>query len=207
MTDEVAVIGDIHGNSAALRGMLHALSDWEGVLVFAGDYVNRGPDSAGVIQLLVDLSSKRPHTFFIAGNHDSSLRAAIHSGDVFPLLSMGGAPTIKSYVGVPRGNVAEQLRLSVPRAHIDFLDRLLPSFTHGRLAVAHTPDDPIFDKAGVQYRVYGHEPTQDRRPRIDSDFAAIDTGCGLSPEGRLTCLFWPSQIVKQIDADGNEVAT
>lgn len=205
MTKGVAVVGDIHGNSAALSGMLGVLSDWEGLLVFSGDYVNRGPDSAGVIQLLVELSASRPDTLFIAGNHDVTLRDAIASGNVFPLLSMGGAPTIKSYVEVPRGDVGEQLRQKVPPSHIAFLDKLLPSFTHGHLVVTHSPDDSVVDQAGGLYRVYGHIPTADQRPRIGDRSASIDTGCGVTPDGRLTCFFWPARTAMQVDAEGVEV--
>lgn len=207
MIDEVAVIGDIHGNSAALRGMLRVLNDWTGVLVFTGDYVNRGPDGAGVIELLVDLSVRRPDTFFIAGNHDVALREAIASGKVFPLLSMGGATTIKSYVESPKGNVGEQLRQSVPPRHRAFLDRLLPWFMDDRLAVAHGPNDPIFDQVGDRYRVYGHVPILDGRPKIGNRSAAIDTGCGTSTDGRLTCFFWPARIARQVDARGVELTT
>ncbi|ORJ64323.1 metallophosphoesterase [Mycobacterium simiae] len=207
MTEEIAVVGDIHGNSAALSGMLRMLSDWEGLLVFTGDYVNRGPDSAGVIQLLIDLSTGRPNTFFVAGNHDVALRDAIASGKLFSLLSMGGAPTIKSYVETPKGDVGEQLRRSVPRDHIEFLSRLLPSFTHNRLVVTHGSNDPISDQAGDQYHVYGHVPTADGKPRIGAHSAAIDTGCGLSAGGRLTCFFWPARVAKQVDAQGVEVTT
>jgi hypothetical protein len=207
MTEEVAVVGDIHGNSAALRGMLHLLTAWEGLLVFAGDYVNRGPDSAGVIQLLVDLSTDRSNTFFVAGNHDVALRDAIASGNLLSFLSMGGAATIKSYVEAPRGDVGEQLRHSVPPDHIEFLDKLLPSFTHDRLVVAHRSNDPIFDQTGDQYQVYGHVPTADGKPRIGAQSAAIDTGCGSWPDGRLTCFFWPARIAKQVDAQGVELTT
>lgn len=207
MTGEVAVIGDIHGNSAALTGMLRLLNDWAGALVFTGDYVNRGPDAAGVIQLLVDLSVGRPDTFFIAGNHDVAFRDALASGRAFPLLSMGGATTIKSYVESPKGNVGEQLRDSVPRRHVQFFNGLVPWFMNDRLAVAHGPNDPIFDQAADRYRVYGHVPTADRRPKIGERSAAIDTGCGSSADGRLTCFFWPARTAKQVDGNGVELTT
>lgn len=207
MTKEIAVVGDIHGNSSALSGMIRMLSNWTGLLVFSGDYVNRGPDSAGVIELLVELSTRRTGTFFVAGNHDLALRDAIASGNVFPLLSMGGAPTIKSYIEAPKGDVGEQLRQKVPPSHIRFLNQLLPSFTHNLLTVTHKSNDSIDTQPGNPYRVYGHIPTSNREPRIGTHSAAIDTGCGLSADGRLTCFFWPSRTAKQVDADGVEVRT
>lgn len=206
MSGEVAVVGDIHGNPNALAGMLRLLNDWTGDLVFTGDYVNRGPDPAGVVQILVDLSATRPNTYFVAGNHDVALRAAIASANVFPLLAMGGAPTIKSYVQSPKGNVGEQLRTSVPPSHIEFLDDLRPWFMNEGLVVAHDPNDPIFLQAANRYRVHGHVPTADRRPDIGEFEAAIDTGCGSSFDGRLTCFFWPACAAKQVDHRGVELA-
>lgn len=205
MTGQIAVIGDTHGNSAALSAMLRLLDGWTGALVFTGDYVNRGPDSAGVIELLVDLSARRSNTFFIAGNHDVALRDAIASGKVFPLLSMGGATTIRSYIESPKGNVGEQLRKSVPPRHIEFLDGLLPWFIDDRVAVAHGPNDPIFVQAANHYHIHGHVPTADFRPRIGRTSAAIDTGCGSSAGGRLTCFFWPERTYWQVDAVGDQL--
>lgn len=205
MTNKIAVVGDIHGNSAALTGMLQLLNDWEGALVFSGDYVNRGPDSSGVIQILLDLSTTRPNTFFIAGNHDLAFRSAIRSGSLFRLLTMGGARTVQSYIGSPKGNLGEQLRQRVPAQHIAFLDNLIPWYTNSCLAVAHRPNDPIFTKVRNHYRVYGHIPTNDLRPQISHNSAAIDTGCGSSPDGRLTCFYWPLRIARQVDANGVEI--
>ncbi|MUL77220.1 metallophosphoesterase [Mycolicibacterium sp. CBMA 226] len=202
MTDQIAVIGDIHGNSDALSAMLRVLRDWKGLAVFAGDYVNRGPNSAEVIQLLVDFSVARSDTVFIAGNHDLAFREALASGEIFPFLSMGGAMTVKSYIRSPKGNVGEQLRKSIPMHHVEFLDRLHPWFVGDSLAVAHDPSDPIFEQVGDRYRVYGHIPTADRLPRVGPSSAAIDTGCGSFADGRLTCFLWPDRSFRQVSVTG-----
>ena len=62
------IIGDIHGMLAALESLLRAIDrvDPERQLMFVGDYVNRGPDSKRVIDLLISL----PGTQAIRGNHD-----------------------------------------------------------------------------------------------------------------------------------------
>src|SRR6187549_1539606 len=64
------VIGDIHGHTRALQGLLAAipLSD-EDCLIFLGDYVDKGPDVKGTLELLCGLAS-RSHTIFLRGNHD-----------------------------------------------------------------------------------------------------------------------------------------
>jgi serine/threonine protein phosphatase 1 len=207
MTRELAVIGDVHGNSTALTGMLRLLSGWPGLLVFTGDYVNRGPDTAGVIQLLVDLAASGRETYFVAGNHDVAFYDAVTSGDLFPLLSMGGAAAVKSYVEDPKGDVGQQLRELVPQSHIEFLRVLLPLFVCDGLAVTHRWNDPIPDQWSDHYRVHGHTPTADRKPHIGAHSAAIDTGCGLSTDGPLTCFLWPMRTARQVDARGVEITS
>src|SRR5687768_3911030 len=62
------VIGDIHGMLSPLENLLAAVErkDPKRELLFVGDYVNRGPQSKGVIDLLLSLSNAR----FVRGNHD-----------------------------------------------------------------------------------------------------------------------------------------
>ncbi|WP_081635634.1 metallophosphoesterase [Nocardia sp. BMG111209] len=206
MTERFAVIGDIHGNSAALRGVLRLLEDWSGTIVFTGDYVNRGPDSSGVIEMLISLSRNRPDAIFLAGNHDTVLRSAIQSGSISQLLNIGGAPTIKSYVKVPGADVAGQLQESVPFEHLAFLNSLRPWYVSADgLAVTHSPGDNLPDQINVRYRIFGHVPNKNLLPRVEVDWAGIDTGCGTMESGRLTCLFWPSLKVTQVDGSGNQV--
>jgi hypothetical protein len=71
------VIGDVHGMLRPLGALLEAVrkADPDAHFVFVGDYVNRGPDSRGVIELLLTL----PRARFLRGNHD----------DVFDLLVNG----------------------------------------------------------------------------------------------------------------------
>ena len=52
-------IGDIHGELEALEGLIEALPlRGDDRLIFMGDYVDRGPDSRGVVEYLVDLAKK-----------------------------------------------------------------------------------------------------------------------------------------------------
>ena len=71
------VIGDVHGMLRPLEALIDAIDDLDesAELLFVGDYVNRGPDSRGVLDLLSDIDGAR----FIRGNHD----------DVFDLLVNG----------------------------------------------------------------------------------------------------------------------
>src|SRR5579871_1746331 len=71
------VIGDVHGMLRPLSALLDAVreTDPDAHFIFVGDYVNRGPDARGVIELLLTLTNAT----FLRGNHD----------DVFDLLVNG----------------------------------------------------------------------------------------------------------------------
>ena len=59
MPHRTIAIGDVHGCSAALAALIHAIGPGpEDVLVTLGDYIDRGPDSRGVLDLLIDLGRR-----------------------------------------------------------------------------------------------------------------------------------------------------
>jgi serine/threonine protein phosphatase 1 len=112
------VIGDIHGCSKALRTLLDAVQPGaDDVLVTLGDYVDRGPDSKGVLNMLIALE-KRTQLKPILGNHEILFLDALN-GRVDPTgwLRVGGAETIASYS-------PSHLELAwdkVSREHVEFL--------------------------------------------------------------------------------------
>lgn len=111
----VAVLGDLHGRSDLLRAMLDALPPDMPVLV-AGDVCDRGPDTRGVLDLLVARGADG-----VCGNHDLWLADwALGAGfDPFALHPhMGGHATLASYgvVGRSRAEIEAQ-RHKVPPAH------------------------------------------------------------------------------------------
>ncbi len=82
------VIGDVHGMLVPLRRLLDAVhaADPAARLVFAGDYVNRGPDSRQVIDLLLSLTDAR----FCRGNHDDIFDMVLHGTCSAPKAAGGG---------------------------------------------------------------------------------------------------------------------
>ena len=67
----LALIGDIHGCLGPLEEIVNAALQRTSILVFLGDYVNRGPDSSEVVEFLVSLQGeKQIETHFLEGNHD-----------------------------------------------------------------------------------------------------------------------------------------
>jgi serine/threonine protein phosphatase 1 len=99
-------VGDIHGCLDALETMLSLIAvDAGGMahdLVFLGDYVDRGPDSAGVLDRLMALARGRDDVHCLAGNHDRMLLDAVAEPDSAPAwLSMGGDATLASLGCLP----------------------------------------------------------------------------------------------------------
>lgn len=115
MAGRLVAIGDIHGCSAALSSVLAAVGPRpDDTIVTLGDYVDRGPDSRGVLAQLIALA-ERCRLIPILGNHDEML-LDILSGLHFLLndwLTFGGDATLASYdCALPR---------EIPPEDIDFL--------------------------------------------------------------------------------------
>ncbi len=160
------VIGDIHGMHAALRGLVEAVSrrDNAARFFFVGDYVNRGPDSQKVIELLLGLSDAA----FVRGNHDDVFDLVLHGTCYDPhsaapdrisafvwFMKHGLANTFTSY-GVdyavleeakrrPNPQRLRNIAAAVPETHGRFIHNLPPVVEEQDLFVAHAmwePDEP-----------------------------------------------------------------
>lgn len=99
------VIGDIHGDLEALESLLGKLPILaEDTLVFIGDYVDRGVDSKGVVDLVRDLYSERKErTVLLRGNHEDQWVESYEQADVpFLVQRLNGCMnTYRSFVGQP----------------------------------------------------------------------------------------------------------
>ncbi|MBL9205578.1 MAG: serine/threonine protein phosphatase [Opitutaceae bacterium] len=106
MAGRTFAIGDIHGELGKLRTVMSKFPpiDAQDTLVFLGDYVNRGPDSRGVLDTLQSLKSSSPaKVIFLRGNHeDAWLRVRQEGWDefVFPP-DHGCFATLRSFLGGP----------------------------------------------------------------------------------------------------------
>jgi serine/threonine protein phosphatase 1 len=187
-------VGDIHGCRHALGDILTQCRERaEGRphrFVFIGDYIDRGPDSRGVIEAIRELERSAPGSVVcLLGNHEALLLSALAGGDVFLWLENGGGETLASY-GADHPS-------DLPRDHIAWLSALQLSFDDGRRFYVHAgidPDRPIdrqeretllwirarFHRARKDYGrliVHGHTPTPDGEPEVRSNRINIDTGC------------------------------
>lgn len=198
MTGQLAFVGDVHGCLPAMFGILSALRNLDvGHTVFLGDYINKGPSSAEVLESTVQLAATGVVTF-LAGNHERAMLTALDEGNLSPFLAIGGAAAIRSYVGGDVGpNVLADFRASVPLEHIEALRSMPEAFEAEGVVAAHvfrSPHDPRF-------RISAHVNVRPV-PVISRKAALIDTGCSHTT-GRLTALLWPSLEFVQVDVAGS----
>lgn len=156
----VYAIGDIHGRRDLLDALLfrieaddRARGGAETQLVFLGDLVDRGPDSAAVVQRALELKESGRPVRFLMGNHEEVfLKALTGSREALKFFNrIGGRETIlsygidrKTYDSVDFDELADLLIARVPRAHIQFLKDFEEQIRVG---------DYLFVHAGIRPRV------------------------------------------------------
>lgn len=201
----VYAIGDIHGCVKPLKKLLKAIAadleghDGKSTLVFLGDYIDRGPDSAGVVERLLsdDLPGTRQH--FLLGNHEMALLDALE-GKALGWLAYGGIQTLESY-GVSKRelfaspSVKKLIARHVPETHLDFFRSLRTHKKIGDYLFVHAGIRPGVALADQKARdlvwireeflkskadhgltvVHGH--TISDKPQHKKNRIGIDTGC------------------------------
>lgn len=131
-------IGDIHGCSQTLRKMMEDIlqPDPDDILYLLGDYIDRGPDSKGVLDYLMELFMGDYDLRPLRGNHEQLLLDAIEDPEVLIIWKgNGGYGTLKEFgVDHPR---------DLPKRYLDFL-HCLP--------LMHLLDDYVLVHAGLDFR-------------------------------------------------------
>lgn len=217
----IYAVGDIHGCVEELRALLGLIqvdaaahSDREKVIIYLGDYIDRGPDSRGVVDLLIKEPLPGFESVHLKGNHEDTLARFLEDARIAPLwLSFGGAATLLSYGVQPPGfsasdaalqRAGRELSASLPADHVAFYRRLRTKHLLGNYLFVHAgvrPGVPLGEqreedmiwirneflssKADFgKIVVHGHNITPS--PDIWPNRIGIDTGAFAS--GRLTCL-------------------
>jgi serine/threonine protein phosphatase 1 len=204
-------VGDIHGMGDLLDALVAKLdTEAPGLpLVFVGDYVDRGPDSAGVLRRLMELNPESKGGSCLLGNHEAMMLEFLDTPDSAGRLWManGGAETLRSF-GItdpedhPFETLRDRLRTAAGDALLDWLARRPLIWQSGNVAVSHAGGDPklpvrpdrghgllwghpdLFDtprKDGL-WMVHGHFITE--APVMKAGRIGIDTGAFQT--GRLT---------------------
>jgi serine/threonine protein phosphatase 1 len=186
-------VGDIHGCHDQLLALLAMVQPGPGdQLVFLGDYIDRGPDSRQVVELLLSLQRRHPHWVFLKGNHEAMLLDFLERGETFPYLINGGDATLESYgaAGIPPEHRAFFIGLRPYYETADFI------FVHAGLRPGLPPaeqreEDLLWirekflasDYDWGKTVVFGHTP----RPSalLTPNRIGLDTGAVYG--GRLSC--------------------
>ena len=218
--DRIYAVGDIHGRLDLLKALIDKIAedaagfddDRQAQLIFLGDYIDRGDQSSGVLDVLLAIQSvKNVQCRFLAGNHEVAMLAFLED----PIkgadwIEWGGRQTLTSY-GLPnpsREPPKEELQAirdalyAKAEDHLPFLQALELYAVSGQVVFAHASLDPavaldvqseralLWGQVGAGassglpgYRlVHGH--FDDREPVVRPDRICVDTGAYYS--GRLT---------------------
>lgn len=208
----VYAIGDIHGQLDMLRAAHSRIAadrdlcgDRNAPVVHMGDLVDRGPDSRGVIDFLLDGAARGEPWVTLLGNHDRLFRGYLTDGRLTDNClradlgwldaPLGGRQTLASY-GIDPATPFDAARSRVPADHVGYLGALVTHFETEDLFFAHagirpgvaldqqTEDDLVWirheflndESDHGKLIVHGHTPVE--RPEHHGNRVALDTGAG-----------------------------
>ena len=217
-------VGDIHGMREKLEMLIEKLPlEPDDELVFIGDYVDRGPDPAGVVEYLLELAKLRSCVFLMGNNEAMFLSFLGWRGPAYfgaeSFIENGGDTTLQSYGYFEKGDAFE-----LPPHHEEFYRNLKLWHMAGEYVFVHAGlstealrlSDPEYALAREQPRdllwqratanlphslgatvIYGHTPTLDLQVRWNIPYSiGIDTGCVYG--GSLTALRLPDETLFQV---------
>ena len=227
--DRVYAIGDVHGEADRLRS-IHAMirEDLDerpvehALIVHLGDYIDRGPDSAGCLE---QLSLGSPVVGVpccnLLGNHEQMLLNALKDpNEAHQWLRNGGDATLRSWAIDP-GSDPRSWREQIPEPHLNVLETLLPMFIAGSFLFVHAGvrpgirlpmqrledilwirdcflewDGTMLPDAPHLRIIHGHTPSAE--PELRPNRLGIDTNA--TRGGKLTCAALSSDSVYYLQA-------
>lgn len=214
------IFGDIHGCYNRLLGLfdkLEGIIKDDDILVFLGDYIDRGTYSYEVIEYLISISGRGNKTIFLKGNHEDMFLKYLRGEDSAGIyLDNGGGMTLQSY----KKNCG---RLKIPQEHQKFFQNLQLYYEKDDFISVHAGFNPKVYNIEQQlekdilwireefYRaerrwdktiIFGHTPCIILGRKLQSvyfdegrNIIGIDTGAVYG--GVLTCLRWPDREIYQ----------
>lgn len=190
-------IGDIHGHSKAFSSLLNVIRPQvDDTVVLLGDYIDRGPESSRVIDLILALQQET-QVVPLRGNHEDMMLKAVGSRDALSFWrDCGGEETLSSYPG--------KSMAGIPVDHWDFLRSTCLYHETGAFIFVHAflePDVPLDSQSEhdllwrhIEYAprhfsgkrvICGHTPQRGGLPVHFGTGVCIDTG--VHETGWLTC--------------------
>jgi serine/threonine protein phosphatase 1 len=228
----IYAVGDVHGRADLLKRLINDLEQdiarggFEGrpILIFLGDYIDRGFQSKDVISILSGESLSRFETYFLKGNHEAAMLQFLTDPSIGPRWAeYGGVETLVSYgVQPPRtrtnlddwARASDELKARLPVEHRHFLSHLDLSVRIGDYVFVHAGvrpglpldqqteqdllwiRDEFLDDRHYLGAVVVHGHTPEAKPYRDGRRIGIDTGAYLS--GRLTAARFEHESVEFI---------
>ena len=212
--ERIFIVGDIHGCLDPLRRMMDKIK-WQPEkdgLIFLGDYIDRGVDSKGVVDYIIEISNSSPHVQCLMGNHENILLDFLSSGDPRLLLLNGGMTTLESYQKEERG----ETEALIPSEHVAFFENLFLYIELDDYYVVHAGFRPgveiekqssedliwirepfIFSDHNFGKKViFGHTPLAE--PLVMDNKIGLDTGAVYG--NKLTCLEIPRMKFYSVEA-------
>jgi len=206
--EKIYAIGDIHGRFDKLRALMDKIDiDYNNdILIFLGDYIDRGPQSFEVVKYLIELKKNQPKTIFLKGNHEEMFEKYVSGEDRMTYLFNGGQQTLDSYMSRPR-DPDEPL---IPPDHFEFFNSLRLYYETLNYIFVHAglkkkvpldkqkPEDLLWIRRkfieskfdhGKQV-VFGHTPLPE--PLLMPNKIGIDTGAVYG--NKLTCVRLPELV-------------
>ena len=207
------VVSDIHGCVKTFRALLEKIHfSKSDELYLLGDYIDRGPDSKGVIDTILQLKAQQYTLHCLKGNHEDGLLSGLKDREVFyDWLMWGGIQTLRSFKA---HDPAE-----IPQKYLDFFQSLKLHLEVDEYILVHAglnfyTDDPLSDQhsliwirnwyADIDYQwlgkriiVHGHTPiSREHIKNLQADLEKarvinIDNGCfaAIKPHLGFLCAF------------------
>lgn len=211
----VYAVGDVHGCYEQMKALLARIAADSAarargrrpILIFLGDYVDRGPESAKVVEALIWLK-RRPdlEVRLLKGNHEQAMLDFLDAPEANRAwLRWGGAETLRAYGVEPPASdedplavtrARDELLARMPAGHLLLMQRLELMVAVGDYAFVHAgvrPGAPLaqqteqdllwiregfLDAPGPFEKVIVHGHTWlDEKPRLSEHRLALDTGC------------------------------
>lgn len=199
-------VSDIHGCAKSFKALLEKINfNKSDILYLLGDYVDRGPDSKGVIDHIWNLQSNGFEIYCLRGNHEDKMLASCKSDiDTQEWLYWGGRLTLSSF-SVSAAN-------QIPEKYIDWLESLEYYSEVDKYILVHaglnfTEEDPMADQKSMMWMrgyydtinydwlkdriiVHGHTPiSRSEIEKLQSNlhqfqYLNIDNGCYYDKEGQ-----------------------
>ena len=211
MTNPIYAIGDVHGQLEELQRVLSLIEayggpDARGVLV--GDYVDRGPDSRGVLQFLIDAQAQGRNWVTLKGNHDRYLSRfldymLVHDPATRADLlwfnpRLGGDKTMATYgedaeEGAPDDVLPRAALAAIPQAHREYL---------ANLPLMHQTDELLFVHAGIRPRVALEKQIEDDLVWIRAPFLDYRKSHGPLVVHGHTSIEHPEHAGNRVNLDG-----